>query len=262
MKKRHLIPIILFVLYFYLLLFTIPQKKTLTLNEAVTQASQTYHVPKDVLLALCYREGNLSNHNGYPSEDNGYGCMHLVKNDRVDMLDEAAALLHEDPSQLQTSLPDNILGGAALLATEAMQLSPDHKLPDSLADWYGAGAAYNHATTKQAALLYADALYGVINHGFSGTSDTGKTVILTPHLNTPNKKTADPFHPKLVLPKGCVIDGNTDYPGAIDCELDPSKYSCNSRTNNALCTYEQANRPTDFPIMFIAIHYFEQPLSF
>jgi len=59
-------------------------------------------------------EGRLSNHGGTPSIDGGYGCMHLVKNNRVDTLDSAANALNVSANQLKTSLPTNIRGGAAL----------------------------------------------------------------------------------------------------------------------------------------------------
>jgi hypothetical protein len=47
---------------------------------AAAQASQRYGVPEPLPLALCQFEGRLSNDGGSPNRDNGYGCMHLVKN--------------------------------------------------------------------------------------------------------------------------------------------------------------------------------------
>ncbi|HTI13121.1 MAG TPA: peptidoglycan recognition family protein [Dictyobacter sp.] len=56
------------------------------------------------------------------------------------------------------------------------------------------------------------------------------------------------------LPKGCVDDGNTDYPGAIDCMLDPHTYDCKQVAKNAACTYETAHRPADYAVNFLEIH--------
>src|SRR5579864_6541852 len=64
-----------------------------SLNVAFDQASKEFHVPVEILKTICYMEGRLSNHQGYPSVDRGYGCMHLVKNNRVDTLDTAALLI-------------------------------------------------------------------------------------------------------------------------------------------------------------------------
>src|SRR4051812_4934806 len=48
------------------------------------------------------------------------------------------------------------------------------------------------------------------------------------------------------LPAGCVDDGNTDYPGAINCIVDPKKFDCNLVADKAPCTYEDAKRPNDY----------------
>src|ERR1700739_1533796 len=49
-------------------------------SAAFTQAAREFGVPAPLLEAICYMEGRLSNHNGSPSMDNGFGCMHLVQN--------------------------------------------------------------------------------------------------------------------------------------------------------------------------------------
>lgn len=71
------------------------------------------------------------------------------------------------------------------------------------------------------------------------------------------------------LPQGCTNDGKTDYPGAIDCILNPNVFSCTIDAqfpgkcayncnltpvidNN--CTYTPANRPSDTPVHFVVIH--------
>lgn len=71
------------------------------------------------------------------------------------------------------------------------------------------------------------------------------------------------------LPQGCIDDGKADYPGAINCILNPNAYSCtidpqfpgqcsyNCKVvplidNN--CTYTPADRPHDTPVKFVAIH--------
>ncbi len=56
------------------------------------------------------------------------------------------------------------------------------------------------------------------------------------------------------LPVGCINDGNTDYPGAINCMVDPQKFDCNLVADKAPCTYEDATRPVDYPINFVVVH--------
>src|SRR5438105_7295798 len=119
---------------------------------AFAQASAETGVPAPLLQALCYLEGRLSNHGGTPSIDGGFGCMHLVQNRRADTLDQAATDLGVTVQPLKMDMPTNIRGGAAVLRDEALALSPSHALPTTLSGWYGAVAAYSHASTRSTAL--------------------------------------------------------------------------------------------------------------
>lgn len=73
----------------------------------------------------------------------------------------------------------------------------------------------------------------------------------------------------LNLPSGCTDDGKTDYPGAIDCILNPKVFNCTIDPNfpgkcaynctlvptvDNNCTYTPADRPKDTPIHFVVIH--------
>src|SRR5216683_6777027 len=49
-------------------------------HQAFEEAAQEFQVPAPLLKAICYMEGRLSNNDGHPSIDNGYGCMHLIQN--------------------------------------------------------------------------------------------------------------------------------------------------------------------------------------
>ena len=248
-------------------------------NEAFERASQQYGVPVALLKALCYMEGHLSNHNGSPSIDGGYGCMHLVKNNyqtslprgagrdqgigtlmikdgTTDTLDSAAKDLGVTTEQLKTDMATNIRGGAAVLRDDAIQLSRDHTLPTALADWYGALAAYSNASTQSTAQMYADGVYKLINSGYSAVTDTGETVTLDAQQVQPNRATATDVKPARSLPEGCVEDGQTEFPGAVDCILDPAVFDCTPLppTSTTPCTYNSANRPNDLSINFVAIH--------
>ncbi|HEV2663128.1 MAG TPA: N-acetylmuramoyl-L-alanine amidase, partial [Ktedonobacteraceae bacterium] len=81
-------------------------------DQAFTQVANEFQVPASLLKAICYMEGRLSMHNGSPSIDHGYGCMHLLKNDRADTLDSAAKDLGVSATQLQHDIVTNIRGGA------------------------------------------------------------------------------------------------------------------------------------------------------
>ncbi len=250
-----------------------------TTTSAFDAASRETGVPASLLKAICYMEGRLSNHGGTPSVDGGYSCMHLVQGsnpttnaqdespalarhhvisaqvNRVDTLDKAAQELGVSTQSLKTDMATSIRGGAVILRDDALSLSKNHTLPTSLAGWYGAVALYSNASTRSTATLYADALYKILNTGFSATNDTHEIVTLAPQAVTADVSTAASVKGVASLPTGCSNDGKTDYPGAIDCILTPtSTYDCNVVPNNAPCNYEDANRPTDYPVKFVVIH--------
>ena len=226
------------------------------ISSAVDQAASEFGVPSSLLKALCYMEGRLSNHGGSPSIDNGFGCTHLVKNKSVDTLDQAAGILHVSANQLKTDIATNIRGGAAVLRAEALQISSTHTLPTSLAGWYGAVAAYSHATTRSTALMYADALYKIINTGFSAQSDTGETVTLAPQSVAPDTATANSVKGASTLPAGCTIDKNVDYPAAVDCVLPANIFDCTLATTvYPPCSYEERT-DAGYPLAmdYVVIH--------
>ncbi len=232
----------------------------LSANQAFTQASQATGVPVELLKAICYLEGRISTNDGEASIDNGFGCMHLVKNQNFDTLDKAAGELGVSVPRLKQDLATNILGGAHILRDDALQLSAT--LPARLGDWYGALTAYSDMTVSFLAAAYARNVYKILQHGFTITTATGEAVTLAPQTVIPNTATAPAFHTSAAVSplagpsaQSCMsgtTDSNVDYPGAIDCILAPSSlYDCNSPSSPDNCNYTSSNRPTsctvDFP---------------
>lgn len=244
-----------------------------TAEQYFTSASQTTGVPSQVLKAICQLEGHLSMHQGIANMDDGYGCMNLVHTTvngcqaleassgapcthhftrtELNTLDQAATLMHVNDDNIEKDLATNILAGAWILHKDALTLSPI--LPTSLADWYGTVAAYSNATVPATARMYADAVFHIIETGFSAETDQGQTVQLSPQAITPNTKT---FHANAAspsAPSGCTI-GGADYSPAINCILNPAVSDCNTVADNQPCNYESANRPQDLSIDQIVIH--------
>lgn len=217
---------------------------SLSANQTFTQAAQETGVPVELLKAICYAEGRLSNNGGEASIDNGFGCMGLVKNQNADTLDKAAKDLNVSVNQLKQDLDTNIRGGAYVLRDEALQLSSTP--PASLADWYGAVAQYSGVSSHALALMYADNVYKVIQQGFSSSTDSGEAVTLAAESVKPNTATAaGVMHASATsLPSGCKNDGNVDYPGAIDCILTPvTTFDCNYPQSPSDCNYTGSDRP-------------------
>ncbi|GCE19137.1 N-acetylmuramoyl-L-alanine amidase [Dictyobacter kobayashii] len=242
------------------------------LNQIFAQAAHEFDVPLPLLKALCYMEGRLSNHSGTPSIDGGYGCMHLMANGQSSSLAVAARDLGVSPAALKMDIATNIRGGAAVLRDYKRQLAAGQSTSTALDAWYEVLSTYSGASSVSVGHMYADAVYKLINQGFSARSEKGELVTLSaqrvsPHISVQpslakgHKQTIGALSlvsrvhsASPALPKGCSRDGNTDYPGAVDCILDSNKFDCNSVPDNAPCTYESADRPAEYPVDFVGIH--------
>lgn len=243
-------------------------------NGIFAQAAHDFSVPAPLLKALCYMEGRLSNHGGTASIDQGYGCMHLVKNRHSATLEQAAHDLRVSEDRLKTDLATNIRGGAAVLRDYQRQLSDTSQPTANLDSWDRVLLAYSAASSPAVARMYADALYKILRTGFVGTSEKGDLVTLAPQpvlLQHVSRSEAGP-QPRHIgvmqlvravnaavgkddgLPNGCVDDGSTDYPGAINCIVQGQKFDCNRVADKAACTYEGASRPAEYPVNFVVIH--------
>lgn len=222
-------------------------------SAAFEQAASEFHVPAPLLKAICYLEGRMSENDGDPSVDNGFGCMHLIKNRHGDLLDRVARETGLSANQLRLDMPSNIRGGAALLRDDALQLSSVHHLPTNLADWYGAVATYSDATTRSTALMYAQAVYTILSQGFSTQADDGETITLPPQRVHPDLTTANTVKGSGALPAGCKQDQKTDYPGAVDCILPAHTFDCNITPTTA-CSFTGSDRPTHCGIDYSAAH--------
>ncbi len=265
--KRIAVPALI-LLVFSLLLIGISGGNTspahaasLSANAAFTQASSETGVPVALLKGICYFEGRLSMHGGSASKDNGFGCMHLVKNQHADTLDQAAGLLHVSTDQLKSDMGTNIRGGAAVLRAEALQLSST--LPSSLGGWYGEVANYGHVTLHATALSYADALYKVLNTGFNTQADSGELVTLAPQGVKPMTATANAVNATTTLPGGCSTTPTGDYPGAVNCILDPNTFDCTlPQTVYPPCSYEErTDAGYPLPVDYVVIHDTEETLQ-
>lgn len=230
--------------------------RTSSARTAFATAAQRTGVPASLLEAICYTEGRLSMHSGHPSLDHGFGCMHLTANDHAHTLREAARDLGVSTHNLKTDLATNVLGGAAVLRDDARRLSRDGHLPTSLGGWYGAVAAYSGAVVKQTALMYADAVFSALRHGFAGRTDNGQQLTLAPRAVHPVRTSARAVQTQAsALPAGCQRDTAVDYSPAIDCIVPAKIFDCKvSKFAYPGCTYQDANRPSSSPIRGVVIH--------
>lgn len=222
-----------------------------TIAGAAQEAQQRFGVPASLLEAICYLEGQLSDHSGAPSAAGGYGCMNLARNTHLDSLDQAANLLAVPVSSVRGGQRLNILGAAAVLRADALSLSSTHRVPATLGGWYAAIAKYSGAR-HDIAVLYANAVYRILHTGLTATAPSGEIVRIAPSAVTPDTASAATVGTTTALPANCTSNPGTDYTPAYNCIV-PTSY--------AGVTYNTANRPSDLPLLGLTIHDTEETLD-
>jgi hypothetical protein len=222
-----------------------------TIAEAAAAAQQRFGVPASLLEAICYFEGQLSDHGGAPSSDGGYGCVDLARNSHLDTLDQAAHLLGVPVSAIRASQSLDIAGAAAVLRADAISLSATHQVPVTLGGWYGAVAKYSGAQ-HDVAVRYAAAVYRILQRGLTATAPAGETVRIAPAAVIPDTATARDVTAALTRPADCSSNPGTDYPAADNCIV-PASY--------AGVTFDTASRPTSLPVLALTIHDTEETLD-
>jgi hypothetical protein len=263
-----------------------------TRQEAYEAAAAEFGVPLPVLLGVSYLQSRWDANAGEPSTVAGYGPMHLTDAEYVlnlpgfdhhngddedprgddsrerllvgppevemphepnlQTLEAAAELTGTAEEQLRTDAAANIRGGAALLASYQAELGAPVGADSDPADWFGAVARYSGSDTEDAARVFANEVYSVINQGASRTTDDGSTVTLVaqPHLQPEQSWLNGLGLRKLERPDGleCSVD--------ISCEWLPAPYELRGDGTNvgSYGNHDKGNRPKQQKIEYIVIH--------
>lgn len=187
-----------------------------TMNEAFSDAASEFDVPRDLLVAVGYAETHLDGHKGKPSQDNGFGVMHLVDNPERETLKQAAKITGESRADLKKNDAANIRGGAAVLRAFADKAGLKASDRDRIEAWYPAVAGYGGADSASLKRLYADAAYDFVSKGIPAK---GTKVEMSPQKVSPERgKLAKAAAPGT----GTKSD---DYPPAIWNPADPANYN-------------------------------------
>ncbi|OLF11577.1 N-acetylmuramoyl-L-alanine amidase [Actinophytocola xinjiangensis] len=162
-----------------------PDTHALDLDAAFAQAAQEYDVPRDLLVAVGHNETRLDGHGGQPSQDNGFGVMHLVDNPTSATLAQAADLTGASLDALRSHSPTNIRGAAAVLDA----LADDAGLTDraSLDQWYPVVASYGST-------LSANDTFALLREGLATRAPDGEIIGFPAHRSLPARATSDDLH--------------------------------------------------------------------
>jgi N-acetyl-anhydromuramyl-L-alanine amidase AmpD len=185
------------------------------LAQAFKTAATTYDVPREVLVGIGYAESHLDGHDGLPSQDNGYGLMHLVSNPQNTTMSEAAKLTGLPVDKLAKDSAANITGAAAVLDSYADQAGLTGESRKDVAQWYSVIAQYSHSADAPTGRLYTDEVYRIIGLGVGAVG-------LAPKAVTPNRGAYAKVAPLGTKSPSSVLA--VDYPGAIWSAASTSNY--------------------------------------
>ncbi|MGI5460851.1 N-acetylmuramoyl-L-alanine amidase [Streptomyces sp. CA-249302] len=219
-----------------------------TLQQEFTTAADTYHVPRQVLLAVAYQESAWDTHAGQHSTDGGYGPMHLTDVTPAMMasgdagavgrgelaklaaapalhtIQAAAKLTGLSVKELRTDPSANIRGGAALLAS--YQKTVTGSLSTDPANWYAAVARYSQSTRRQGAEAFADRVFATVKKGAHRTTAEGRRVSLAADSDvSPSTGQLASLHLE------SAADTETECPTTVACTFVPAAAS-NGQVSN------------------------------
>ncbi len=240
---------------FQLITYTIRQLTPL--ETALEQAANESHVPLALLKAVAYSETRFDMRTGgYTGGPGAYGIMNVVQSKKLpDPMSRAAKELGVTPLQIKTDAATNIRAGAVLLKDNALQLSPTKTLPTSLDGWRGAVALYFGARYRYVLNLYVTTIYKALHNGFKIQAPSGETIELAAQPANTQPLTENELPTLAKMHAGCTLDNKVDFPGAVDCILNPDEHDCvKVPGTNAPCNYLPAERPKDLDITQVVIH--------
>lgn len=213
--------------------------KTQSLERAFAEASKEFGVPIEILKTIAYAETRFDGHQGKPSQDNGYGLMHLADNNENQSLNRASAILGIPADVLKTDDYQNIRGAAAVLRELANEELTDKSAFAETGAWYPVVARYSHATEDTMAKFYADEIYRLLNSGYSQAAANGEEITVVATEVEPRRGRYESV-PSLEENLNDAA-ASTDYGPAL---WNPA-YSGN---------YLTSNRPTSSAISYVIIH--------
>ncbi len=142
-----------------------PHPNVATLNKYFNEAATEFNVPVELLKAIAQVETNWTQIG--PSIDRGWGIMHLVQNNEINTLAEAAALIALPEEIIKEDPHQNIRAAAALLASYA---GVESSIMDETKTWFNASKKFSGLVTDDLRTLQAETYFKKLRAG--GISQT------------------------------------------------------------------------------------------
>ncbi|MBA3662702.1 MAG: N-acetylmuramoyl-L-alanine amidase [Bacteroidetes bacterium] len=155
--------------------FMRPNPSVFTLQKYFNQASKEFGVPVSLLMVIGQVENNWAQIG--PSIDQGWGIMHLVKNNYCNTLGEAALLTGVSQQVLKDDAYQNIRGAAALIAKYAGKKMKTFKKPE---DWFPALSQFSGLINSELRDMQASTYYETLKKGVKATTVWSEQIIIPP----------------------------------------------------------------------------------
>jgi len=170
--------------------FMRPHPSVSTIQKYFNQASNEFGVPVSLLMVIGQIENNWTQTG--PTIDQGWGIMHLVKNNYCNTLEKAAKLIGVSEQVLKDDALQNIRGAAALIAKYA---GKKRKKFNKLEDWFPALAKFSGLISPELREMQAKNYFETLNTGVKAQTVWGEEIIILPKKksnNYQNKSNGNP----------------------------------------------------------------------
>ncbi|MDD2715637.1 MAG: SH3 domain-containing protein [Candidatus Wallbacteria bacterium] len=186
-----------------------PQPSVDEVRAMIAAAAKEFSVPSSILETVGYLESNWIQIG--PTIDRGWGVMHLVENDRVDTLGEAAGLLNCERQVLKDDPQANIRGAAALLASFAGEKRAGFS---RLEDWFDAVKKLSGLYEEEFQEMQSGQYFRILKKGVSEINLFNQEVRVCAQKSI-DMELIESKMPKYKSWKAEAARSRADYPGAI-----------------------------------------------
>jgi len=171
------------------------------INEYFDKAAKEFGVPAPLLKAIGSVESNWTQIG--PSIDRGWGIMHLVQNEMINTLSEAALVSGLSEDSIKEDPETNIRAAAALLADYA---GSDIVGDTDISKWFEASQKFSGLSLEELRYSQARTYFEKIKSGYNSKTIWGENIVLSsfpklkvPHVNIKNtKKSASADYPPAI----------------------------------------------------------------
>lgn len=207
--------------------FMRPNPSVSTIEKYFNKASKEFGIPVSLLMVIGQVENNWAQIG--PSIDQGWGIMHLVKNNYCNTLGEAATTLGVSEQVLKDDAFQNIRGAAALIAKYAGKKSKTFTKPE---DWFPAVAKFSGLINSDLRDMQAATYFETLKKGVKASTVWSEQIIISPMEIIDLKKiisSTEDFHTK-------KVSDTTNQAAALTSDYGPALAaftSCNYSSGRA-----------------------------